>query len=164
MAITSSNGTASNGRPQTRAARRGEEPPLTFRERLQALRNLPAFFRMVWQTSPAMFTANIVLRVVRAAIPLLVLYLAKLIIDEVVTITQTPPPHNLRYLWMLVGAEFGLAVLSDALSRCLSLLDSLLGDLFANRTSIQIMEHAATLDLDQFEDSTFYDKLERARQ
>jgi len=164
MAIASSNGTPPGGRPQTRAARRGEEPPLTFRERLQALRNLPAFFRMVWQTSPAMATANIVLRLIRSAIPLLVLYLAKLIIDEVVFITQTPPPHNLRYLWMLVGAEFGLAVLSDALSRGLSLLDSLLGDLFANRTSIQIMEHAATLDLDQFEDSTFYDKLERARQ
>ena len=26
------------------------------------------------------------------------------------------------------------------------------------------MEHAATLDLDQFEDAVFYDKLERARQ
>ncbi|HEY0245526.1 MAG TPA: ABC transporter ATP-binding protein, partial [Mucilaginibacter sp.] len=42
--------------------------------------------------------------------------------------------------------------------------DSLLGDLFSNHTSIRIMEHAATLDLDQFEDSVFYDKLERARQ
>jgi ATP-binding cassette subfamily B protein len=40
----------------------------------------------------------------------------------------------------------------------------LLGDQFANAISIQLMEHAATLDLDQFEDATFYDKLERARQ
>jgi ATP-binding cassette, subfamily B, bacterial len=45
-----------------------------------------------------------------------------------------------------------------------TLVDSLLGDLLSNHTSIQIMEHAATLDLDQFEDSEFYDKLERARQ
>ena len=43
-------------------------------------------------------------------------------------------------------------------------MDSLLGDLFANFTSIRIMQHAASLDLDQFEDSNFYDKLERARQ
>ncbi len=164
MAIISGNNGSSNGRPPTKAARRGEEPSLTFRERLQALRNLPAFFRMVWQTSPGLAAANMVLRILRAAIPLLVLYLAKLIIDEVVFITQNPPPHSLQYLWTLVAAEFGLAVLSDALSRGLSLLDSLLGDLFANRTSVQIMEHAATLDLDQFEDSTFYDKLERARQ
>jgi ATP-binding cassette subfamily B protein len=39
-----------------------------------------------------------------------------------------------------------------------------LGERFANYTSIRIMEHAAGLDLDQFEDTTFYDKLERARQ
>ncbi|MDP9048358.1 MAG: ABC transporter ATP-binding protein/permease, partial [Bacteroidota bacterium] len=31
-------------------------------------------------------------------------------------------------------------------------------------TSVKIMAHAATLDLDQFEDAVFYDKLERARQ
>ena len=43
-------------------------------------------------------------------------------------------------------------------------MDSLLGDRFSNHTSIKIMEHAATLDLDQFENSAFYDKLERARQ
>jgi ATP-binding cassette subfamily B protein len=46
----------------------------------------------------------------------------------------------------------------------INLTDSLLGDLFSNYTSIRIMKHAATLDLDQFEDSLFYDKLERARQ
>ena len=68
------------------------------------------------------------------------------------------------YLWELVAAEFGLAILSDALSRAISLVDSLLGVQFSNHTSITIMEHAATLDLDQFEDSEFYDKLERARQ
>src|SRR5690606_3405971 len=34
---------------------------------------------------------------------------------------------------------------------------------FANQSSIRLMEHAANLDLDQFEDSAFYDKLERAR-
>ena len=43
-------------------------------------------------------------------------------------------------------------------------MDSLLGDLFSNHTSIKIIAHAATLDFDQFEDSAFYDKMERARQ
>ena len=43
-------------------------------------------------------------------------------------------------------------------------LDSLLGDLFGKPSSIRIMKHAAILDLEQFEDPVFYDKLERARQ
>ncbi|MBC7921774.1 MAG: ABC transporter ATP-binding protein [Ferruginibacter sp.] len=142
------------------------QPPLTFKERLAAFRNLPAFFRLVWETSPAMTTANALLRLVRAALPLTILYVGKLIIDEIIRLGGFPPGGDPSpdYLWQLVAAEFGLAMLSDGLSRAITLLDSLLGDLFANRISVRLMEHAATLDLDQFEDSTFYDKLERARQ
>ncbi len=44
-----------------------------------------------------------------------------------------------------------------------SLLEALLAELFANTTSIQLMEHAATLDLEDFEDSEVQDQLERAR-
>jgi ATP-binding cassette subfamily B protein len=69
----------------------------------------------------------------------------------------------LQELWQLVALEFALALLTDGF-RMINLTDSLLGDLFSNYTSIRIMKHAATLDLDQFEDSVFYDKLERARQ
>jgi ATP-binding cassette subfamily B protein len=95
--------------------------------------------------------------------PVAILYVGKLIIDEVVFISKTHAPDH-TFLWELVAAEFALAVLSDALGRATLLVDSLLGDLFSNYTSVKIMEHAATLDLDQFEDSEFYDKLERARQ
>jgi ATP-binding cassette subfamily B protein len=59
--------------------------------------------------------------------------------------------------------EFGLAILSELMNRGITLLDSLLGDLLSNKTSEQLIRHAATLDLYQFEDSEFYDKLERAR-
>jgi ATP-binding cassette subfamily B protein len=44
-----------------------------------------------------------------------------------------------------------------------TLADSLLGDLVSNESSERIIRHAATLDLYQFEDPVFYDKLERAR-
>ena len=104
------------------------------------------------------------LRIIRSAIPVSLLYIGKLIIDEVVHLSQSSASLSHTHLWELVGIEFGLAILADALGRATSLVDSLLGDLFANHTSIRIMQHAATLDLDQFEDSVFYDKLERARQ
>ncbi|MES2733526.1 MAG: ABC transporter ATP-binding protein [Bacteroidota bacterium] len=143
-----------------------DQPVVTLKERLEAFGNLPRFFRLIWNTSPWMTAFNMVLRICRAALPLTILYVGKLIIDEVMRMGAHPISQSgsHEYLWQLVAAEFGLAILSDGLSRAISLLDSLLGDLFANNTSIQIMEHAATLDLDQFEDSTFYDKLERARQ
>ncbi len=137
---------------------------LTFKERLRALRNLPAFFKLVWQSGPGMTMANIALRFVKAAIPFLLLYIGKLIIDQVVFLSRGHQSFATDHLWKLVGIEFGLAIFSDAITRVITLMDSLLGDLFANHTSIRIMEHAGKLDLDQFEDAVFYDKLERARQ
>ena len=136
---------------------------ISFKDRFSALNNLPAFFKLVWQTSPSLALANAFLRLIRSAIPMALLYVGKMIIDEVV-LAGKDPNHSTVFLWQLVAVEFGLAVLSDALSRANALVDSLLGDLFANFTSIKIMQHAAILDLDQFENSAFYDKLERARQ
>lgn len=136
---------------------------VTLKERFDALRNLPAFFKLVWQTSRWMTVVNALLRIIRSAMPLGLLYVGKLIIDNVVTISHSPV-KDMSQLWELVGLEFALAILTDALSRAITLMDSLLGDLFSNYTSVKIMAHAATLDLDQFEDSVFYDKLERARQ
>lgn len=136
-----------------------------LRERLSALRNLPRFFALVWQTSPALTITNMLLRVVRAALPLSILYVGKLIIDEVVLLGRhQQQAGSYHHLWQLVTIEFCMAVFSDALGRAITLTDGLLGDLFANQSSVKIMQHAATLDLDQFEDAHFYDKLERARQ
>jgi ATP-binding cassette subfamily B protein len=63
----------------------------------------------------------------------------------------------------LLALELAIALVGEGLSRVSALLESLLGDLFANRTSVELMRHAATLDLEQFENAEIYDKLERAR-
>ena len=139
------------------------ENDLSFRERFAALRNLPAFFRQIWQTSPRLTVANLALRLGRAALPTAMLYIGKLIIDGVLEQSRLPQP-DIQPLLGLIAAEFGLALLSDVLMRGVMLTDSLLGDWYAHQTSVRLMQHAATLDLSQYEDATFYDKLERARQ
>src|ERR1700758_2149442 len=111
-----------------------------------------------------MILINVILRFVKASLPFLLLYIGKLIIDQVVHLSKGDGSFSRDFLWKLVAFEFTLAILSDGLGRAITLMDSLLGDLFSNHTSVKIMEHAATLDIDQFEDSVFYDKLERARQ
>src|SRR3954463_8605929 len=146
---------------------RGAPPPdATWRERLQALRHLPKLLRMVWDTNPGYVIGILLLRVARSAVPLAVLWIGKLIVDEVVRaigVHSAGGTISWGRLVTLVGIELAIALVGEGLSRISSLLESLLGDLFANRTSVQLMQHAASLDLEQFEDAEIYDKLERAR-
>src|SRR3954463_310683 len=120
------------------------QAPNSLRERVGALRNLPPFLKLIWQTSPAISVALIVLRLVRALLPVATLYVGALIIDAVVAAI---PTGNFGPIWRLLALEFGLAVFSDVLGRGVSLLDSLLGERFSIATSLRLMQHAATLDL-----------------
>ncbi len=149
---------------------RGRESPIqmdpkdkkNFVESLQSMKLLGPFFRMIWKTSPALTLSNIILRLLKAAIPLGQLYVGKLIIDEVIRLYNAPE-KDFEQLWWWIGFEIGLAVLSEIFNRLITLTDALLGDLYANHSSIELMHKAASLDLGMFEDSAFYDKLERAR-
>jgi ATP-binding cassette subfamily B protein len=85
----------------------------------------------------------------------------KLIIDTVLAIRGGTAGAS--RLWELVALEIAIVVAGEILARGSALIESLLGDLFSNVTSVRLMEHAATLDLYQFEDPAFYDQLERAR-
>ncbi|CAN7630339.1 ABC transporter ATP-binding protein/permease [Phyllobacterium sp. LjRoot231] len=169
---------SSGGRvPRGAPGRAPGGPPLpevrTFKERFGALKNLWPFLLMVWRTSPHLTAASLVLRLARALLPVATLFVGKLIIDDVVLLVQTPnKPETLsqwlnsgllNWLGLLLLAEFSLAVLSDILGRVVSLIDSLLSERVSNVSSVRLMQHAATLDLEDFEDAEFQDQLERAR-
>ena len=162
-----------NARPAAPVYRGSTPPTRSFRERIGAIRNIPPFLALIWATSKPLTIWTILLRLVRAVLPVLTLYVGKLIIDEVMaraslggaptTVTGWLTAVASHRLLMLLGAEFALAVSSDLIGRLVSLFDSLLSEQFSNITSIRLMEHAATLDLEDFEDSEQQDKLERAR-
>src|SRR5262249_10816241 len=103
------------------------------------------------------------LRIARAGVPVAVLWVGKLIVDEVVAAIGRSGQASWERLGVLLAIEFAIAVTGEALSRLSALLESLLGELFADRTSVDLMRHAAAIDLEQFEDADLYDKLERAR-
>ncbi len=149
-------------------------PPqnLDFRQRVGAMRNIPPFLREIWSTSKPLTIASIGIRLIRAFLPIATLYIGKLIIDEAIRLIAAGVPHDLMDAWhaghlnhllLLLGLEFGLAIVSDLLGRLVSYVDTLLSERFTNATSIRLMEHAATLDLEDFEDADLQDKLDRAR-
>jgi len=147
--------------------------PTSFKQRVGALRNLRPFLAMVWRTSPQLTALSIALRTLRALLPVATLFVGKLIIDDVVRLVQLPDKPatlqqwldsgHLNELGLLLLAEFAIAVLADVLGRVVSLVDSLLAERVTNASSVRLMAHAATLDLEDFEDAGFQDQLERAR-
>ncbi len=143
----------------------GAEKP-SWHERFEALKNVPPLLKMVWETHRGYAATIVALRLLRALLPLGILWIGKLIIDGVVEGIRAYSAHQAVswvHLFQLVGIELAFAIVSEATARAGTLVESLLGDLFSNVVSVRLMEHAATLDLKQFEDSEFYDHLERAR-
>ena len=160
----------------TGSGTRGTPPrpaPKNLRERFIALRNLPPFLRELWAASPPLLMADLALRSVRAVLPVATLFVGKLIIDEVVALLRAGGTFDslgaalagghFNRLGLWLGCEFGLAVLSDLFGRIVSLVDSLLAEKYTNATSIRLMQHAAALDLEDFEDAEMQDRLDRAR-
>ncbi len=134
----------------------------SWQERLTALRNTPPVLKIVWQSGPGVVIFGLVSRLFASLLPLALLWIPKLIVDAIVHAKVAQQPISPR-LWWLVASEFGLAVLGGVLARAIDYSDSLLADKYTRHVSIQVMKHAAELDLIAYEDPVFYDRLERAR-
>lgn len=136
--------------------------PRRWRERVRALANLPPVMKMVWDAAPLAVASSMAVRVLAALAPVGMVYVSKWIIDGIVQHQE----HNAAlspHFWWLVGLEFGLACLLTVLLRLSDFCDAVIADSFMHHTSLRIMGHAAKLDLTTYEDSTLYDKMERAR-
>src|SRR5437868_103954 len=108
---------------------------LSWRARMASLRNVRPLLGMVWETSPPLVVASVLLRLLRGLLPFATLWVSKLILDAVVG-RITRGSGTLAGIWKLVALELALAVASDILGRINTLCDSLLGDRFTNRVSV----------------------------
>ena len=135
---------------------------MAWRERLSALRNLPPVLKIVWDSGPIVVSLGLIFRLITALLPVGILAVTKLIIDSIVHASAVHQPVQPRFWWLVV-AEFVLAVLITILTRVIDYLDSLLADRYTRHVSIEVMKHAAELDLIAYEDPVFYDRLDRAR-
>lgn len=134
----------------------------SWNERLTALRNVPPVLRIVWQSGPMVVSLGLIFRIVTSLLPLAALWITKLIIDGIVQVVSHHQPVR-PLLWWLVAAEFAVAIFGSFLGRLVDYLDALLADKYTRHISIEVMKHAAELDLIAYEDPVFYDRLERAR-
>jgi ATP-binding cassette, subfamily B, bacterial len=133
-----------------------------WQQRLAALRNVPPVLAIVWGSGRAVVAFGLIFRLFAALMPVALLKILEWIVNGI----QNAVVHHQQVqprFWWLVAGEFGLAIVGSLLSRLIDYLDALLADNYTRHVSIQVMTHAAELDLQTYEDPVFYDRLERAR-
>ncbi|MGB5188908.1 ABC transporter ATP-binding protein [Robiginitalea sp.] len=135
---------------------------IDLKDSFKGWRSIPRFFSEIYRAAPGLFLINTIARFLKAFSPVVLLWIGKLIIDEIVRLLEVGAA-DIDQLWVYVGIELGVALLSDLLGRVVNLTDGLLGDLYSNSSSERIIRKAQELTLEQLEDPEFYDKLERAR-
>ncbi len=133
-----------------------------WKERLNALRNIPALFRLVVESARAVVYISLTLHTVAALIPLSLLAITRYIVDSLNALSGRHEALSGRFWWMVL-LEFALASLSMILSRLIDYCDTVFADKYATHVNTRIMDHASRLDLSSYEDAHFHDQLERAR-
>jgi ATP-binding cassette subfamily B protein len=117
---------------------------------------------LVWTTSRGLTISLAVLTLVAGVLPAVIAYIGQLIVDGVVAAMAATDPDTSYVLWLIVLEAF-VVIAVAASQRGLSVSQSLLRALLGQRVNVMILEKALTLQLANFEDSEFYDKLTQAR-
>jgi len=117
---------------------------------------------LVWTTSRGLTITLAILTLVAGVLPAVIAYIGQLIVDGVVAAMAATDPDRSHVLW-LIGLEALVVIAVAASQRGLSVSQSLLRALLGQRVNVMILEKALTLQLANFEDSEFYDKLTQAR-
>jgi ATP-binding cassette, subfamily B, bacterial len=138
------------------------DPPR--RPQLKDALHLAEAVRLVWRAAPGWTALNAVLAVLQGIVPLLAVYLMKLIVDAVTQgVTQQDHAAAFRtaLYYILLAAAVGVAA---ALLRSLSALTSeALGQTVTDHVSDLIHAQSIAVDLEYYEDPAYYDTLQRAQ-
>jgi ATP-binding cassette subfamily B protein len=86
-------------------------------------------------------------------------WISGLVIDSVVLGIRI---HSTSPIWLPVGLQLAVALLSNLLSTLSNIVQQLLQEQVSNRVQVLILEKSNTLDLAFFENPEFYDKLRQA--
>ncbi len=127
--------------------------------------NLRRALRFVWQSGPGWTLTSVALLIVQGVLPLLALYLLKLVVDAVAAGLTAPDP----------GATFKQVALLVGLSALVALVSTLCGTMasFVNGAQAQVItDHMHTIlhaksieiDLEYYDNPQYYDTLHRAQQ
>ena len=118
----------------------------------------------VWQAAPGWTLASIVLLFVQSIVPLVTLYIFKLIVDGLTGLsTSSSSGTALEGLLLLIGAAFGVAVIGNLCNALLGHTNAIQAHLVADHMQRIVQTKSIDMDLAYYENSQYFDKLHRAQ-
>jgi ATP-binding cassette subfamily B protein len=121
---------------------------------------------LVWTTNKALSITLAILTLAAGVLPAGVAFVGAQIVDAVIhaaDVHRQTGTGQFAHVMKFVALEAALVAAISMAQRGISLAQSLLRAQLGQRVNVMILEKALTLELTQFEDSEFYDKLTRAR-
>jgi len=147
-------------------SRPGPPPEATTRGFLGVFRYSRRAMDLVWTTNRRLTVALALLTLLAGVLPAAMAWVGALIIDAVVAatrVTQDGGASSMSRIFTLVAFEAAIVAALSGAQRGISLCQALLRAQLGQRVNVMILDKALTLELAQFEDAEFYDKLTRAR-
>ncbi len=131
----------------------------------EALKDTPKTFQLVWSASKSSTLISAGLTLTEGVIPILKAWAGKLIIDSITGSISLGmlPATGLRQVLPFLAMELDLVMASSITGQLRTYYNKLLQSQLANHINGLILSKAITLDLQFFENPTFYDTLQNAR-
>lgn len=119
----------------------------------------------VWQSSPSLTLGNIMVRVLQGFLPLLVLYLTKLLIDAVTEGLKTPSDDSslTRIITILAGLA-GVAAVSVMLGVVAGLISKIQAQVVTDHMYAVLQAKSVEVDLEYYENAQYQDTLHHAQE
>ena len=129
---------------------------------LRTLRDALAF---VWQSSPSLAVGSIAVRVIQGLLPLVVLYLTKLLIDAVTEGLKTPSAEaSLTSVTMIFVGLAVAAVATAILTVVAYVISKIHAQVVTDHMHTLLQAKSVEVDLEYYENARYQDTLHRAQQ
>lgn len=136
-----------------------EDEQFKFTDVFTAFASLPRILHIVWSGSPPLTASLAFLNLLRGMTPAITVVITKVVIDSVV---QGIRMHSVSPIWIPVALQLAIGLVDRLLSTVSNIVQQLLQERVSHRVQLMVLEKANSLDLSFFENSEFYDKLQRA--
>lgn len=120
---------------------------------------------LVWESSQSLAVASIVVRVSQGFLPLVVLYLTKLLIDTVTEALKTPSDDpSLTRILTILGGIAGVAAITAMLTALGGLISRIQAQIVTDHMYALLQTKSVEVDLEYYENAQYHDTLHRAQQ